>query len=212
MAFCNSCGATLSDGAQFCNKCGATTDSPSSAASAGSPTLPPPGASKTGGGGSALKIVLIIVGVVVLLGVLAVASVGFFAYRIAKHAKVSRDKVTVETPFGTVETNKDPKQVAKDLGVDIYPGVTLQTDGSASTTFGGIHTVAANFESDDSVDKVCAFYKSKFPNAMSTSATQDHCTIVSNSPPNMVTINIQSHGEGSKLQITNVLTKGTSPN
>jgi len=219
MAFCNSCGATLSDGAKFCNKCGATTGATAPAVSPGSPVPPPPtgapaAAQTTGGGSSALKIVLIIVAVVVVLGILAIASVGFFAYRIAKTAKVSQngDKVKVETPFGSVEANKDPEQAAKDLGVDIYPGAKVQTNGAVSTTFGGVHTVAATFESDDSVDKVCTFYKSKFPNAMAISSTQDHCGIVSNSPPNMVTINVDAHGGGSRFQISTVMKKTTSSN
>ena len=75
----------------------------------------------------------------------------------------------VETPFGSIETSNDPDQAAKDLGVDIYPGAEVQKNGSATVNFGSIHTVTASFDSSDSVDKVCDFYRSRFPNAMTSS-------------------------------------------
>ena len=62
-------------------------------------------------------------------------------------------------------------------------------------SFGIIHTVTANFESNDSIDKVCDFYKSKFPNAMANTSDQNHCTIVSNDQKNMITINVEASGD-----------------
>jgi hypothetical protein len=208
MAFCNACGATLNEGTKFCNKCGvAVTGAPASAAQ---PVAPAPPPSK--GSSSALKIILIIVGVVVLIGILGVASLSFFAYRIAKnsHVRQNGDNVKVDTPFGTVESSKDPEQAAKDLGIDIYPGAEVQKDGSASASFGNIKTVTAFFESNDAVDKVCSFYKERFPGANVSTSDQDRCTLVANSPPNMVTINVESRGGGSKFQITNVSKKSSS--
>jgi hypothetical protein len=210
MAFCNSCGATLTDGAQFCNKCGASTGVSAAKPSTASYTAPPPSKSSNSG----LKIVLIVVGVLVLFGILSIVAVGVVFHRVLKASRYTQngEKVKIETPLGTLEANKDPQQVAKDLGVDIYPGATMETNGSASTTIGAMHSVTATFESEASVDKICAFYKSKFPSATPISATQDLCSLVSNSPPNMVTVNIQSHGDGSRFQITSVTKKGTSSN
>jgi len=170
------------------------------------------GAPPAKGGSSALKIILIVVAVIVGIGILGVASVGFFAYRVAKSAHVHQegDHVKVETPFGNVESSKDPEQAAKDLGIDIYPGAEVQRNGATSATFMGVHTATAMFESTDSLDKVCAFYKSKFPNAMSTTADQNVCTIVSNDHKNMVTVKIESNGDGSKFQITNVTKPGSN--
>ena len=208
MAFCNSCGATLNEGTKFCNKCGAAvTGAPAVAAPAAVPA--PPASS---GSSSALKIILIIVGVIVLIGILGIASISFFAYRIAKHSKVSQhgDNVKVETPFGTVESSKDPEQAAKDLGVDIYPGAEVQKNGAASATFGNIKTVTAFFESEDSVDKVCSFYREKLPGANVTTSDQGHCTLVANTPPNMITVNVESRGGGSKFGITSVSKKSAS--
>ena len=78
-------------------------------------------------GGGALKVVLIIVGVIALLGVLSVASIGFFGWRVAHHAHIHQDgnNVKVDTPFGSVETTKDPAEAARNLGVDLYPGAEV---------------------------------------------------------------------------------------
>src|SRR5258708_22638800 len=165
MAFCNSCGATLNAETKFCNKCGAAVAAGPSApvvpSTVAAPTPPPTG------GSSALKIILIVIAIVVGLGILSVGAFSFFVYRVAKNAHVSQegDHVKVDTPFGSVETSKAPEQAAKDLGIDVYPGAQVQKNGSASVAFGNMHTVTASFESSDSVDKVCSFYKSKFPGA-----------------------------------------------
>src|SRR5437660_10704250 len=122
MAFCNSCGATLNPGTQFCNKCGAAVATAPGATSAARPPIPAPPAPT--GGSSALKIILIVVAVIVVIGILGMVTVGVIGYRIAKSSHVTQDgdHVKVQTPFGSVETSKDPDQAAKELGVDIYPG------------------------------------------------------------------------------------------
>jgi hypothetical protein len=204
MAFCNSCGAALTDGTKFCNKCGAATAAPP----APGMTAPPPGPPPTGGS-SALKIILIIIAVVIGLGILSVGAFSFFVYHIAKSSHVTQegDHVKAETPFGSFESSADPEQTAKDLGVDVYPGAQALKNGSASVSLGSMHTVAANFESSDSLDKVCSFYKSKFPNSTVKTSDQNHCTIVSTDQKNMITINVQANGDTTKFQITSVSKK-----
>jgi hypothetical protein len=210
MAFCNSCGATLNEGTKFCNKCGAAVASSPSAAGMTS-TAPPPAPAPTGGS-SALKIILIVVAVIVGIGILGVATVGIIGYRIARTSHVTQegDHVRVQTPFGSVETSKDPEQAAIDLGIEVYPGAEVQKSGASSASFGGIHTVTAMFESGDAVDKICSFYKTKFPGAMVTTSDQNRCTIVSNDQKNMITINIEARGDTTKLQITNVSKKSSN--
>jgi flagellar basal body-associated protein FliL len=210
MAFCNSCGATLTPGTKFCNKCGA----PQAAGTLGSPAAsftPVPAAAPVPvqpatGGSSALKIILIVIAVLVVIGILGVATVGFIGWRIAKSAHVTQngDNVKVETPFGSVESSKDPEQAAKDLGIDIYPGAELRKNGAQSASFGSLRTVTANFDSTDPADKVCAFYKQKFPAARVSSSDPGRCTIVSNDQRNMVTINVEANGDSSKFQVSSV--------
>jgi hypothetical protein len=205
MAFCNSCGATLNQGTKFCNKCGAAV--PAGAAISGATSTAP----VPTGGSSALKVILIVVAVIVLVGILGIATVGIIGYRIAKSSHVSQngDHVKVETPFGSVESSKDPDQAAKDLGVDLYPGAEVQRNGASSVSMGSVHTVTAVFETGDAPDKVCSFYKSRFPRAMVTTSDQNHCTIVSNDQKNMITINVEAGGDNTRLQITNVSKKSS---
>jgi uncharacterized OB-fold protein len=212
MAFCNSCGATLNPGTKFCNKCGAAiADSPAAPRGISTAASPVPAPPEPTGGSSALKVILIVVAIIVGFGILGVATVGIIGYRIARSSHVSQngDDVKVETPFGSVETSKDPNKAAKDLGVELYPGAEVQRNGASSTAFGGIRTVTATFEISDAPDKVCAFYKSRYPRAMVTTADQNHCTIVSNDKKNMITINIQGSSDNAKLQITNVSKKSS---
>jgi hypothetical protein len=218
MAFCNSCGASLTPGIRFCNKCGAailgSAAAPTIAAPSGTPPTPPvvtaPPAPAAGGG--ALKVILIVVAVVVFVGILGLASAGFVAWRIAhrSHVRQNGNDVTVETPFGSVETTKDPDQAARNLGVELYPGAEVLKHGAASTTFGGVHTASLSAESDDSLDKVSSFYKAKFPDAMVTSSDSGRCSIVSNNHGSLITINIQVEGDKTKIQITNVTHKSES--
>lgn len=199
MAFCNTCGAPLSEGTNFCSKCGAAITGTPGGAPPPLTSAPPP----SSGSSSALKVILIIVGVIVLIGILGIATIGVIGYRIAKSAKYSQkgDNVTVETPFGSMETTHDPQKVADELGVEIYPGAHVQRAGTASVTFGSFHTVTGKFESSDSVDKICDFYKSKFPNATAQASDQSHCNIVSGIQGNSTTITVQSSGDGSEFTI-----------
>jgi zinc-ribbon domain len=215
MAFCNSCGANLAPGAQFCAKCGAAVTGAANASAAVS-NLPSaisgPAGPKTGS--SAAKIILIVVAVIVIFGILGVATLAIIGVRIARSTHVTQDgnRVKVETPFGSVDTNKDPDQVAKDLGVEIYPGAQAQTNGSASASFGNVHTTSANFTSNDSWDKVCNFYRAKFPNATSSTSGENHCTIVSPDHGNMITITVESSGDSTKFQVNAVNKSATSSN
>ena len=220
MAFCNACGTTISPGTRFCSKCGApilASTLPSSAAlgsvpAATSPSSMPPATvpiANTPQGGGALKVILIVVGVIVLFGILSVASVGFFAWRVAHHAHIRQDgdNVKVDTPFGTVETTKDPADAARNIGVDLYPGAEVRKNGSSSATFGGVHTATVSADSTDSVDKVASFYKAKFPNAMVSTSDAGRCTIISNEHGSMTTINIESEGDKTKILISSVSRK-----
>jgi hypothetical protein len=204
MAFCNSCGAQLPDGTKFCAKCGAAI---TGTAVASQPIAPGPPPSK--GGSSALKIILVIVGVVVLLVILSMVTCGIVLHRIAKNARVSQkgDNVKVETPFGNMETSSDPEKTAEELGIEVYPGAQVQKAGTASVTFGSFHTITANFESSDPVEKVCDFYRSKLPGANVNSSDQNQCSIISAEKGNSTTITAQSRGDGSRFSIVKMIRK-----
>ncbi|HUO14109.1 MAG TPA: zinc ribbon domain-containing protein [Verrucomicrobiae bacterium] len=199
MAFCNSCGATLNEGAKFCNQCGAPIGGAPPTAAQPAPASPP----ASGGG---LKVVLIVIAVIVALGVVGIGAVSFIAYHAVKHAHVTQngDDVKVETPFGRFETSKDPDEVVKNLGIDIYPGAQVKKDNAAIATVGSIRTVTASFSTEDSPDQVCSFYKSKFPKATVSSSNEDGCTIVNNDQKNATTISVEHGGSTTTFQIASV--------
>jgi Tfp pilus assembly protein PilV len=212
MAFCNSCGATLDPSTKFCKKCGAP-----NVAQVSAPAPVPVAASAAGPAGSgqssgALRVILIVAAVIVAVGILGMATLGIITWRIAKssHVRQEGDHVKVETPFGTVESTKDPEAAVRNLGVELYPGAQVLKSGAASATFGGVHTASASFETGDSVGKVASYYKAKFPNAMVTTSDQNHCTIVSNQSKNLITINIHATGDRTQIQIANITHKSES--
>jgi hypothetical protein len=204
MAFCNSCGVSLDPGTKFCNKCGAAVSGAAPGAVAASAAGAP--APTQGGGSGVLKVILIVVGVFVILGVLAVSTVAFIGWRVARnmHVKQEGDHVKIDSPFGSMETNRNPEDIARDLGVDIYPGAQPVKSGSATASFAGMRTASAVFKSSDSVDQVSAFYKAKFPNAMVTTSDQNRCKIIAQDQKNMTSIDIQSDDGQTKIQITHV--------
>jgi len=73
-----------------------------------------------------------------------------------------KQEVSVKTPFGSVEVNKDINEAS--LGLPIYPGATrIKEHGSATVNLdiadeAKLHVLAGRFETPDSLDKVVAFY------------------------------------------------------
>jgi len=206
VAFCNSCGASLPAGAAFCEKCGKPVNAgggisapqPSTVGTA-SPATPPQQR-------SALKIISIAGAVLLALAVLGIGTSVIVGMKIASrtHVRHEGDKVRVETPFGTVESNQDADEVAKNLGVEVYPGARAVKNTAATVAIGGMRTVSAQFQSDDSVGEVADFYKQKFPNANVTEGGRDHYTIVQSDTNGALTINIAPLGSGSQISIANV--------
>jgi hypothetical protein len=201
MAFCNACGATIETGAKFCPKCGGSV--PTAAAS----TTP-----ATAAQGNALKVILIVVAVVIGLCVLGVGTATFIGWRIARHTRVENDggKVRVETPFGTVESSDNSEEAARNIGIDVYPGARARKSSAASVTMGSMHTVAADFETDDPPERVADFYKKRLPHANIAVSDEKQYTIISNDKKNMFTINIESQEGKTLIHIANVSGKAVA--
>jgi hypothetical protein len=208
MAFCNACGSNIESGAKFCPKCGASQPgvAPVVASTSQAPAAPPVQGSNT------LKPILVVVAAVVLVGVVAIAGLTLFALHVARRTHIeNRDgNVRIESPVGTVETTTDPSNISRDLGVDLYPNAHLLKGNAANVSIAGMHTVAAEFETDDPVEKVADFYKSKFPNAKVTSSEQGQYSIVSTENKNLVTINIESQDGKTLIHVANVSGKGVT--
>ena len=155
---------------------------------------------------SGLKTALTVLGVLIVLCIVGVGAATVIGLHFARRTRVQTrgDNVRVETPFGTVESTKDPAAAARNLGVEIYPGAESVGDNAAAVTVGKMKTVNAEFESEDPADKVFDFYKKKYPNATVTSAQGEHYTIVATGDSTVVTIVIEPRDNRTHFQITNV--------
>ena len=123
------------------------------------------------------------------------------------------DNVKVETPFGTVETTKDPQEAARNLGVDLYPGAQSHERGLGLRDLRiSSHRVAQLQKLPIPWTRSASFYKSKFPNAMVTTSDANQCTIVSNDQKNMITINTKVEGDKTRIVISNVSRKSDAAN
>jgi flagellar basal body-associated protein FliL len=180
------------------------------------PATVPPAPAPPAQGSGALKVILIVVAVIFVLGVLGIGTLVFVVRRVAQNSHVQNKdgNVRVVTPFGTVQSTNNPDEASRNLGIDLYPGARVLKGNSA--TIGGMHTVEAEFESDDSAEKVMAFYSSKFPNANVTTKDQDHYAIVSTDNNNLITIKIEPEDGKTRIKIANVngknMTGGNSSN
>jgi len=84
-----------------------------------------------------------------------------------KDGKGGPDKVDIETPIGGIHVNEGAD--VRDTGLAVYPGARVKEKGNdgdsksanvnISSSFFGVRVVALEYESDDSPDKVLAFYQ-----------------------------------------------------
>ena len=112
----------------------------------------------------------------------------------------------IHTPFGSV-TADDPAAVAKQLGVDLYPGARA-IKGSAAVGFGGMQVAAGKFESDASPEKILEFYQRRYPKAAIRVIGADSSMVFS-TDQGMITIKVRSRGDGSLIEIARVGGNGT---
>ncbi len=166
---------------------------------------------------NALKIILIVLGVLVLIGVLIVGAVavgGYFAYKKGKEVLQSQQttngEVNINTPFGDINTSEDAGKIAAQMGVAVYPGATPLTEGTASSSFGGISVMSAAFETGDSIDQVEQFYKAKFPSASVSASEDNKRAMVFGTPKGLVTLTLRSLDGKTKIDISRLEGDGKS--
>lgn len=154
-------------------------------------------------GRNALSIVLIVLAVIVALGAVATVGTVFALKKMARRVRVEAgsNSAVVTTPFGTI-TADEPTAVAKQLGVEVYPGAR-GIKGSAAVGFGGMQVAAAKFESDATPEKIIEFYRRKYPQAALRVVGADNSMVFS-SDQGMVTIKVRARGDGSLIEIARV--------
>jgi hypothetical protein len=166
---CTKCGAALTSDTGFCPVCGAPIAA-ASAQSSAAPIAPPPAAygapaavyaappQKSSG---ALKIILIVIAVVVGLGVVGAAVVGFMGYRALHNAGAS---FTAGNNAAVSES---------DLGISAYPGAIHLDQGSMRVKVGNNSMVTSAYTTSDPASSVVSFYQGKLgDNAVVTQTVQ----------------------------------------
>lgn len=181
-AFCTKCGSPLTSSTGFCPACGTpiaaaapvaavpVQAAPPAAYVAPPVQTPPVYAQQPAAGyppapqksSNALKIILIVVLVIVGLGVLGAAAMGFMAWRVAKAVHVDQNggNVSISSPLGGSVSIGDSTATDADLGVPAYPGATREK-GGMNMNSSSASMVMAHFATSDSESQVVDFYKGK---------------------------------------------------
>jgi len=88
--------------------------------------------------------------------------------RIVENKNGKNDNVAISTPFGSMQVKTNDNADASSIGLAVYPGSVPTKDGDndhdnadVNMSFGDFHlgVKAATFQTDDSTDKVLAFYR-----------------------------------------------------
>ncbi|HXZ79826.1 MAG TPA: zinc ribbon domain-containing protein [Terriglobales bacterium] len=198
MAFCTSCGAPMDATATACARCGARATPVAAPPSPAAVQRPP-------ARGGALKLVLIILAVALGFGVIGIGAATYIAVKFARHSRIEEreGRTNIQTPLGSVQTSKDPAEIASRLGVPIYPGAKVADEG-AMVNMAGAHVASGVFTSDDDPQKVFDFYRERYPQANVKRENAGTGEIVLTSGHKVLTIKVQAQGSGSRIEIANV--------
>jgi hypothetical protein len=203
MPFCTSCGNPIEKTTLVCDKCGANivASSPSIPVAESKPATAAPPAKK----GGALKVVLTILAVLVVIAIIGVAGVVGTVYYMARNTSVEEhgDSATLKTPLGDIQAGGDAKQVAADMGVELYPGARVEA-GSGGLSVGSLKAGTIILETSDPADKVMAFYKEQFPKAAVTVQQDNKQVMTVNTTKGVVVITTESLDERTKITLANV--------
>jgi hypothetical protein len=119
--------------------------------------------------------------ILVVGGIGMLAGLGFLAHAVHVHVERegARKQVSIQTPVGSLQVNKDAEADEVSLGLPIYPGATRVKDHDSAAVnfnFGGetkLQVLAGRFQTPDSLDKVTAFYHDRLGNEVTKFKERD---------------------------------------
>ena len=131
------------------------------------PPLPPPAPRS---GSHVVAIALMVLALIILVSVVALWT-GFRILSRTVHMQVNdagggKKEVSIKTPFGGIEVNKDQTASEASLDLPFYPGATPapnHEDASVNMRFGNnaLRIVVAKFQTTDTFNKVKDFYQER---------------------------------------------------
>jgi hypothetical protein len=198
--------------ALVCANCGKSISpasiSPSSAAAAApaqtQAAAPPPASSS--GAGTVLKIFGILVIVVVLLGMVGIGGIVYFAHRMKHRVHVAQNGAGSSVDFGPFKASTNSmsaSELASKIGVDLYPGATQQGE-TAEVEFGNMSTATIKLTTTDSLEKVASFYRERYPHATAVKENTDRFTLATADSNGTLTIKAESMGSETLIEIAKV--------
>lgn len=116
------------------------------------------------------------------LMMLVVAGLGVAGWYVAHDIRVtsSGDRVSVETPFGSLRVRENRAFNPKHFGIPLYPGAQPCRDAKSASVevdfdsaHSGLTVLAAEYTTPDSVEKVRDYYRQELPSWLITE--RHHC-------------------------------------
>jgi len=135
------------------------------------PPRPPVPPSPPRSSSSAVAIALLVLAFIVVVSLFGVW-IGFRILARGFHVRVNdqggdKKEVSIKTPFGDIDVNKNGSVTEASLGLPIYPGAKVNADHKDATVdmrFGSeavLHIVVGKYHSPDALDKVKNFYQER---------------------------------------------------
>jgi cytoskeletal protein RodZ len=205
---CSRCGVELHPGAKTCSVCGAPVGLASATASTSdpvhsgnAPTLP--AAKKKSH--LVLKIVLSVVGVV-FLGFVGLIILGNHVIQTQKQAAAQAAQAASNS---TPAAANGPASVAtgvvtltaKDLGMPLYPGATVDPGGTQTTSTATMHVVNATLWTVDSVSSVTQYYQNQLGSQVTVMGLGSETILSVGGGNNTATMMIDSENGKTKMVV-----------
>ncbi|MGH9415166.1 MAG: zinc-ribbon domain-containing protein [Terriglobales bacterium] len=181
MPLCPHCAAELAPEAAFCSACGRRL-------STTAPVAPQAGHWYRGH--------RFVTGFLVLIATVGVAFVLGMIYFVHNTTIVTAGKngSRIESPMGVVTTSRDPAKVAKQLGIELFPGAV--GDNSAQALLNANNMVSLAFHTSATPRQVIAFYHVRYPDATVKRLPKGGYGLVQLNPLDTMTIDATaSHGK-----------------
>jgi hypothetical protein len=194
---------------------------PSPATTTPTSTTPPPTAGGVGAGGAAvgapsaqkgspiLKIIVAIVAFFVLITVAGIGTCVYIAYKakqkVTQFAEAARTPTTrAGTPEIRMEKGGEGSEAAAAATEEVppYPGATA-TKGGGTLSFGGMGGFSAQeYVTDDTMDKVLAFYKEKLGSKLQLHESEGKAMFQVSTKKGLTTVTIVPDEKAGKTKIT----------
>jgi len=211
---CLKCGAEMHPGADVCSVCGTPVGLVGAVASVSEPVhaghVPPPPVAKKSH--LVLKIVLSVVGVVVL-GFVGLIILGNHIIQTQKQAAAQAAPAASSSAPAPASGSASAATgavtlTAKDLGLPLYPGATVDPGSTMITSSATTHVVNATFWTADPVSSVTQYYQNQLGSKVDVMGLGTETILSVGGGRNTVAMMIDSENGKTKMVVIHTTTTG----